>query len=297
MLERSHHQETWLLVGATGSVGRRLLARLQHQDGETFALSRQPKPVSMPQVQWLRCDLYQSTVADVPAATRVLSAGPLDGLAAWSAHARWPEGARLIALSSLSAETKQASALPDERALAQRLCAAEETLRTRAADRGWSLTLLRVSLIYDPLHKGLSLDRLVEWGRRLHFLPLPSDAQGLRQPVHADDLARAMLALAASNPPHSDTLRLPGGETLSFAQMVSRYLQNQIPTLPVLQLPVAFSRCAETLLQWGSSRHRQLAAQLRRSRRDLVVESADWQVVGLQPRAFLDLETGPESLY
>lgn len=292
----SHDIAPIVLAGATGAVGQRLLARLRLQQRPVIALSRRQQAVSAG-VRWLDIDLYRSTDDACAQATLVYSAGPLDGLAAWTAHARWPEGTRIIALSSLSAETKHDSALPDEGALAQRLCAAEATLRARAAERGWCLTLLRVSLIYDPRYQHLSLDRLADLGRRLRVLPLPSDAQGLRQPVHADDLARAMLALAESSRAGGDTLRLPGGEALPFAQMVRRYMQSQIPAVRVLTLPALLARCAEALLQQGSPRHQQLAVQLRRSRSDLVVKAADWGVVGLQPRRFLQPENGVDSLY
>jgi len=295
-LSPSAPPEPCLLTGATAAVGRRLLARLQAQQREVLALSRQ---ASAPQActRWLRHDLYRDDASACPAVARVFSAGPLDGLAAWSARANWRAGTRVIALSSLSAETKQASLLADERQLAQRLHAAEATLRERARERGWQLTLLRVSLIYDPLHRQLSLDRLLDVARRLHFLPLPADASGLRQPLHADDLALAMLALADADAAPQGVLRLPGGETLAFNQMVSRYVQAQTPSLRVCTVPVALARLAEAGLRLGRQRHRLLASQLRRSRHDLCVAQPDWGRIGVQPRGFLAPEKTPETLY
>lgn len=287
----------WLLTGASAAVGQRLSARLQGGADEVIVVSRRPPAHAMPRTRWLQHDLYRDDASVTPERLRVLSAGPLDGFVAWSARAPWRHGTRVVALSSLSAETKYGSPLPEERALAQRLRAAEATLRERARERGWGLTLLRVSLIYDPRHRHLSLDRLVELAQRLHFLPLPADATGLRQPLHADDLARAMLALARYDGPVQDTLRLPGGETLPFVQMVRRYLQAQAPTLRVRTLPVALARLAEFALRAGSARHRLLASQLHRSRDDLVVATSDWDRIGLQPRLFLAPETGLGSLY
>lgn len=287
----------WLLTGASAAVGQRLSARLQVRADEVIAVGRRPPPHATPRTRWLQHDLYRDDASVTPERLRVLSAGPLDGFVAWSARARWRRGTRVIALSSLSAETKHGSPLPEERALAQRLRTAEASLRERARERGWVLTLLRVSLIYDPRHRHLSLDRLVELARRLHFLPLPADATGLRQPLHADDLARAMLALARYDGPVQDTLRLPGGETLPFVQMVRRYLRAQAPTLRVRALPVPLARLAELALRAGSARHRLLASQLRRSRDDLVVDASDWAAIGLQPRAFLGCEIAPDSLY
>lgn len=288
-----------LLIGATAAVGRRLLARLQARRGEVLALSRRAHASSQQNTRWLQRDLYRDDASDCAAVARVFSAGPLDGLAAWSARAPWAEGTPVVALSSLSAQTKAESRHPDERLLAQRLQQAEATLQARARERGWRLRLLRVSLIYDPVHRQLSLDRLVDVARRLRCLPLPADATGLRQPVHADDLALAMLALADADAdaPLREVLRLPGGETLPFNRMVSRYVQAQAPGLRVRAVPRALARLLEGLLGCGPERHRLLAAQLRRSRCDLCVEASDWARIGVAPRRFLAEEIVPESLY
>lgn len=286
-----------LLIGATAAVGRRLLARLQTRDGEVLALSRRTSALSQQRTRWLQRDLYRDDASDCAGVARVFSAGPLDGLAAWSARAPWAEGTPVVALSSLSAQTKAESRHPDERLLAQRLQQAEATLQKRARERGWRLRLLRVSLIYDPVHRQLSLDRLVDVARRLRCLPLPADATGLRQPVHADDLALAMLALAEADAPLPEVLRLPGGETLPFNQMVSRYVQAQAPGLRVRAVPRALARLLEGLLGCGGERHRLFAAQLRRSRCDLCIEASDWARIGLTPRRFLAGEIVPESLY
>lgn len=286
------------MTGATAAVGRRLLARLQAQRCEVTAVSRGATAAPpQPHTNWLQHDLYRDDASVCSAATRVFSAGPLDGLAAWSARARWRAGTRVIALSSLSAQTKQASQHPEERLLAQRLQIAEATLQARADERGWRLHLLRVSLIYDPLHRQLSLDRLVDVARRLRFLPLPADATGLRQPVHADDVALAMLALAHADASPPGVLRLPGGETLAFDQMVSRYLQMQAPHLRVRAVPTALARLLEGVLGCGRERHRLLASQLRRSRQDLCVAHSDWSRIGVQPRGFVPAANAQESLY
>jgi nucleoside-diphosphate-sugar epimerase len=60
---------------------------------------------------------------------------------------------------------------------------------------------------------------------RFGFFPLAWNAQGLRQPVHADDLAAA--ALAALDRPQSigKFYALPGGETLAYRAMIERIFE------------------------------------------------------------------------
>jgi nucleoside-diphosphate-sugar epimerase len=51
---------------------------------------------------------------------------------------------------------------------------------------------------------------------------LAGSGAGLRQPVHADDLAGAAIAAAASPAAHDRAYDLPGGEILTYRQMAER---------------------------------------------------------------------------
>lgn len=277
----------YLLIGATGAVGQRVLARLTARGDAVLAVSRQAQEHAPPLLPWQRHDIYRDDPNTLPTAAVVIGAGPLDGLAIWAQRAAWPVGTRLVALSSLSAESKAESDNDEERALAQRLRQSETQLFEIASARGWLVTLIRASLIYDPQFAHLSLDRLLAVANRLHGLPLPRDATGLRQPVHADDLAQALLACAASDDTAGALLRLPGGETIAFAQMLARYLQAQGSTAAIVWLPRGCGSLLRLLLPWFGRRGRSLAAQLARTRHSLAIDSADWRRVGVVPRAFI----------
>src|SRR5438128_441569 len=84
----------WLVLGASGQIGYFLLQRLSQRGERVVAVSRHSPPTwadRLPQVGWRSGDLFR----DLPAlaATRIISAGPLDGLAAWLERAAppWPE--------------------------------------------------------------------------------------------------------------------------------------------------------------------------------------------------------------
>lgn len=279
----------WLVTGATGAVGRCVLARLARGDAPVWALSRAAMPESMP-VRWLRADLYAAQPPAPPAGiTHLLSAGPLDGLVAWCRHRPPPAGCRIVALSSTSATVKQASADRSERAVAQRLLASEQALRQLADEHRWNLTLLRPTLIYGGgTHqpRGRALGRAVRWARRLRGLPLPGSANGLRQPVHADDLAQAMLHCASRQDLAGRTLVLPGGETLSYRQMLQRQLDAAAPGLRVRSVPPWLWRPLCALLRRGPASASLLASQWTRSGEDLVFDGGDWRTLGVTPRPF-----------
>lgn len=282
-------QSDWLVFGASGAVGRFLLGRLAARDETVLAVSRRGRPAwsaALTQVRWTRLDLFGERLDRGLCAARVLSAGPLDGFVDACLQADWPAGTRVVALSSMSAVTKQDSPDPAERALARRLVHAEEALVDAAAARGWRVTLLRPTLIWGA-GMDRSLTALVELGRQWGMLPLPRGARGLRQPVHADDLAQAMIAAAGHPDLDRAVLPLPGGEALPFCDMLARSLAVAAPQVRLVQVPDLLAWPAIWLLGRLPGRAATLSAQLGRTREDLQVRDASgWERLGIVPRAF-----------
>jgi nucleoside-diphosphate-sugar epimerase len=127
----------------------------------------------------------------------------------------------VVAFSSSSVLSKADSADPAERARMAAMAREEAALAAACAGRGLPLLLLRPTLIY-----GCGLDRnvslLADLARRFGAIPLAGQAAGLRQPVHADDLAAlAVQALTAPAPVSLDSPAC-GGSTLSYREMARR---------------------------------------------------------------------------
>lgn len=218
-----------LLLGATGMVGRALLAA---GPAGLVALSRRPPGAASS--RGIIADLYRDPIPF--AGHTVLSAGPLDGLVAWLGREN-PRGLRrIVALSSTSVHTKQDSADPQERALAARLRDAEALLIAWSASRAVRWTILRPTLIYDDAFGG-ALGRFVAIARRIGAVALPRDARGLRQPVHAGDVAAAMRAALVRDAASDRVFDLPGGETLDYRSMIARTLAHAAPGARLLSLP------------------------------------------------------------
>lgn len=215
-----------LIAGATGQVGVFLLPRLLHAGFRVTALSRRLMPATTvrPQpgegrLRWLHPDSFAAEEDQSTPVEALISAGPV-GLAA-DLVARLPDLRRVVLFSSSSVRVKADSPLAAERAMMHSILAAEDRVRDACARRGIALWLLQPTLIY-----GCGLDRnvsrLARLIRRFRFLPVAGPAAGLRQPVHADDLAA--LAVRALTQDDGAGLASPvaGGETLTYRAMAER---------------------------------------------------------------------------
>ena len=235
----------WLAFGMSGQVGAAVAAGLSPADGEGVAVSRGPRPDVGP-IQWREGSLEAPPLLD-DGFDALLSLGPLDAFARWfDASPLAP--ARVVALGSTSVHGKKDSPDPAERALAQALRDAERRLATAAEARGSALTLLRPTLIYGH-GRDRNLSRIVALARRWRVLPLPLRACGLRQPVHVEDVANAVLGALRARSACPGFFDLPGGETLAFDVMVARALAAGAPAATVVRLPGPLFRSGVGLLR------------------------------------------------
>lgn len=147
---------------------------------------------------------------------------------------------RLVVFSSTSRLVKQRSTDGKERKLAACLAAGEDRVIALCADNvPW--TIFRPTMIYDGRHdKNISFIR--SFIRRFGFFPVAGPARGLRQPVHVDDLAAAVMAVIDNGQTYNVIYNLGGGETLTYRNMVSRIFQGLGKRERIISLPpVLFS--------------------------------------------------------
>lgn len=227
-----------LVFGGSGQIGSALLARLAPAGWRVTAVSRQVRPADAAEpgdgVRWLTGELDAPPV--LPSRVdAVFSCGPLDGFARWYTAAGI-DAARVVAFGSTSVDTKQRSDDPFERDLAERLASAERGLFARAQERGAALTVLRPTLVYG-VGRDANLTRIAGLARRWGRFPLPRGATGLRQPVHVADLAVAALACLDRTASHGRAYAVPGGESLTYREMVARVLACLQPPARLLELP------------------------------------------------------------
>lgn len=278
---------TFIIFGASGATGRLLLPTLLERGERVHAVSRRPPATNdRRRPAWIQGDLFGAVGALPPAADVIVSLGPLDAFSAWFDGTAIAGVKRVIALSSMSAQTKSASPDAAERALAETLRASEQRLLRTAAERGIDCTVLRPTLIYGG-GPDRSLTPIARFALRWRVLPVPLGASGLRQPVHAADLAGAVDAVVDCTAAHGKIYALGGGERLRFDRLLWR-LRAAMPkfVLP-LPLPQAMIR-AGLRLRSGRGASTITAAAVGRTRAHLVADNSEAaRDFGYAPRAFL----------
>lgn len=289
--------KTALVFGGSGQIGMPLLDRLRDDGWRVYAVSRAPR-AEQPGLVWLPGDLSGEPPgaamsggalsrfdASARQADAIFSCGPLDLFAQWYARSD-ADAPRVIAFGSTSIEVKRGSADAEERALVARLREAERTLFEAVAARGAAVTVLRPTLVYGSA-RDRNLSRIAQVAQRFGRIVLPRDARGLRQPVHAHDLADAAFRCIEAEVAFGRTYALPGGETLSYRDMVARVLAAleppprlyEVPS-PVFNLMLALAHAAGIALDFNE-------AAVARMRSDLVFDAADAERdFGYAPRGF-----------
>ena len=232
-----------LVLGATSLVGRFALPRLLAAGVEHVALSR----AAPDGPGWVRADLWDAELAArLPVCPTVLSLSPVWHLQSALGALKARGMRRLVAFSSTSVITKAASPDAYEQGMVRRLAEGEAAVRDFCGANGVAWTLLRPTLIYAEGHDQ-NVTRLARMIRKLGVLPLAGRGQGLRQPVHADDLAGAAIAAASCRAAQNQAYELPGGETLTYRAMAERVFEGMGRKPAILSVPQGLWRAAFTL--------------------------------------------------
>lgn len=267
---------TVLVFGASSQIGRYLLPLLAARDEPVVAVSRSAR-VSTNEVTWLMGHLPDAVpvVEDISA---IFSFGPLHPFASWLSRTELPHAPRVVVTSSMSAESKRASEVPAERDLSQRLRDGETAVADACAKHGSEWTVLRPTLIYGAgLDK--SLTPIARRAMRTRIFPLPA-GRGMRQPVHAQDLACAALAALDIAASAGKILPIGGGERLPVKEMFAR-VRRSLP-VDTLLLPLP-----GWLLHLARRTAGRLRGPLSRLESDLIADNTEvTRILGVQPRPF-----------
>ena len=141
----------------------------------------------------------------------------------------------VIACSSSSVITKRFAVNSFDRELVERLVTAEDQLIATCGRLQIPCSILRPTLIYGCVgpYVDRNLSKLIVLMRRLPFLPLPA-LTGMRQPIHASQLAAVVLELVRQftttglDPSLPQRIALGGDSELSYASMLLA-LQQSLP--------------------------------------------------------------------
>ena len=278
-------QDRILVLGGSSLVAAYLIPRIDRRSLSVTVVARQA--VAVPDgVGFLPLAALQSPTWRLPPGTTVVSLLPLTALGPLLPAL---EGATaILALGSTSRFSKAHSPDPAERAAAEALVHGESVLAAWCDGRATSYTLLRPTLVYDMV-QDLNLARMARVIRRYRVLPLARPATGLRQPIHADDVAKALLGAIGNAEARDRMFNIAGGEVLTYRAMAERVfaalgLRARFVVLPVGVLQLGFE-AAERL---GIVRDASFGSSVfQRMNEDLVFEVADGlRALDYRPRPF-----------
>jgi nucleoside-diphosphate-sugar epimerase len=177
----------------------------------------------------------------------------------------------------MSAESKQASPVAAEREVSRRLREGEAALASACGRRGIAWTIFRPTLIYGAA-RDKSLTPLARRAMHWRVFGLPAGS-GLRQPVHAADVATVVLR-ALDGGAEGRVLQIGGGERLTASAMFERVRAS----LPVRTLAL---RIPGALVRGGARALPPLRGPLTRLEQDLVADNTELErLLGVHPRNF-----------
>jgi len=243
------------IAGATGFVGRALVAALAHRVrlvGLTRSESASARRDPSDPVVWRTCDLFS---------LRALEAG-LEGVdvAVYLVHsmepsARLTQGSfqdlDLILADNFARAAERAGVrqivylgglIPDERPLSPHLASRLE-VEEALASRDVPLTALRAGLVIGA--GGSSLDIVLNLVRRLPAMVLPRWTRSLTQPIALRDVVRAFEAVVGRREHFGRSYDIGGPDVLRYRELLERTaaaLGRRRAMLPVPWLSPSLSR-------------------------------------------------------
>ncbi len=231
-----------LVLGATGLVGRHIVNQLIAAGEHPFALSRSARE-NMPSMQWLKGDLAEASTLTFPPFQKLYCTAHCHFLAIALPSLKEAGVQRVIFFTSTSILTKLSSADAHERAQVQILADSEKEAIAACEKHGVAWTVLRPTIIYDE-GRDPSISRLARLIDKLGFFPLAGFGKGLRQPVHAEDLAIGALQASASEAAINKAYNVSGGETITYREMIGRIFDGIDKQRRIIPLPPVLWRAA-----------------------------------------------------
>lgn len=298
-----------LLTGATGTLGKPLLARLIAGGQDVRCFVRDPRRLGPARVQVQiaignlgdhrgvgRALRGVDTVVHLAATTRDQSRGSIEEVNG-VATARLVNAARragvrrFVYVSSLGASRNAPSRFIRSQALA----------RDAVAAAGFESLIFEASIIYAPDDRWVALLRRLS---HLPAMPVPGDGKARFQPIWAEDAADAMMAALltedggvgggvgrSDSSTHSHYVELVGPEVLTHDAILKTAMRGFGRRRPLLHVPPGLARRALRLQEWylgPSALATWEEAELMQYPSIAIRDTADVEALGVQPLAMAD---------
>jgi nucleoside-diphosphate-sugar epimerase len=278
-----------VVTGATSVIGHFLLPRLLDAGYEVHAISRslaEGLNQTDKKLFWHEADISHPKQLPEVNAQALIHLAPLWLLPPLLPVLNSLQIERVIGFGSTSLFSKASSPDASERHLAARFAATEETIDHFRGTFETNWTIFRPTLVYDCV-RDKNVTVIARFIQRFGFFPLLGKAEGLRQPVHADDLAEACIMALDKAHTYRRSYNMSGGETLSYRQMVEKIFRSLGKPIRFVVIPAWLFRWAIGILKLLPGKQSMTPEMATRMNIDLCFDHADaTRDFGYSPRAF-----------
>jgi len=278
-------QQPIVILGGRSFIAPYLITRLDEAGLAADVISR--GSVSLPKgFRSISLELGQTGDWHAPEGSIVISLLPLGVLAC--NLTRFSKAQAIIAVGSTSRFSKVVRHDAFERVLSENLELAENILRPWCLKNNTVFTVLRPTLVYDGVGDQ-NIARIMRFIRRVGVFFIAHPGNGLRQPIHADDVAKAVMHAIGNAGVYNTALNIAGGEVLTYRAMVEKVFEAMGRKPRIISLPTswwqgAFKMATKTgLLRLGAFN----PEIFKRMNDDLVYDVDDGlKLLNYAPRAF-----------
>lgn len=277
-----------IVTGASSQIGYYLLPNLLVNGHECYALSRSEHSENNG-ITWIQGDLHHDDnfFERLKPVDAWIHLGPLYLVDAWLEEMDTAGIKRFIGFSTTSIFTKQNSSNIKESEFISSIKNSEQAIQHFCESRQINWTLLRPTLIYG-CGKDLNIAFIEKMIARFGFFPIVGAGSGLRQPVHAEDLALACSHALTASEANNKAYNLSGGETLSYRVMVEKVFQLQNRSTRILSVPAFILKFIVVLLACLPKFRHLTPAMVDRMNQDMVFDHSEAKLeLSFQPRAFM----------
>jgi uncharacterized protein YbjT (DUF2867 family) len=285
------------VFGATSLVGECLLPLLKQSAIPITAYTRQPARPAEEGIQWkqLQATSGQCSREGEGSIPLWICAAPIWVLPDYFDLLISHGVRRIVAVSSTSRYTKNASTDNHDQAVARRLAQAEESVQRWSQTHQVEWIILRPTLIYG-LARDKNIAEIARFIRRFAFFPVFGAAQGLRQPLHVADLAEVCLLALGTKSVANRSYDISGGETLTYRAMVKRIFIGLERTPRLITIPLWMFSAALYLLKPIPRYQNWSVGMAERMNQDMVFDHRDAvRDFGFSPRQFSISNNGADN--
>lgn len=225
------------VVGASSQIGQVLIPRLEAAGYLACRIGREDRGAAEGITTHVFDEFSRSFVPSLGSADAVISLAPLPSIDVVVKMAQALGAKRIIAFGSTGRFSKLRSTSPIEQDFVAQQERAESvfSMQCEAVGMGW--TLFRPTMIYGA-DSDLNVSFIKSMISKFGFFPIPVGANGLRQPVHVDDLASACVLALGQGATCNKAYNLGGGEVLSFSVLVKRIFEAEGKRAILIPIPM-----------------------------------------------------------